>query len=160
MVNLWLLRLVTGVSRCKSFNIAVTLAVLSYLWHANLTCKPSSMSLDLFQFVTILCSMRGPSSGSIFHHWMYKSGVTCSLDLLRTGMNSPAVLEIKNLVLLAFLAVTSVWKLQDSCANSSQGTKIVLLAMSTFFNCASACVVMREIVWQVDLQVCGCLWHR
>ena len=37
----------------------------------------------------ILCSMRGPSSGSIFHRWAYKCGVTCSVNLLGTGVNIP-----------------------------------------------------------------------
>jgi len=33
--------------------------------------------------------MRGPSSGSIFDRWAYKCGVTCSLNLLGTGVNIP-----------------------------------------------------------------------
>jgi len=35
MVNRWLLRLVSSDSYFKSFIIAVTLAVFSYLWYAN-----------------------------------------------------------------------------------------------------------------------------
>ena len=82
MVNLWLLRLVSNVSHFKLFNIAVTLAFLSFV---PVTCKPSSTSLDLFQFISILCSMRGPSSGSIFHRWACKCGVTCSLNLKQSA---------------------------------------------------------------------------
>jgi len=55
----------------------------------SVACKLSSTSLDLFQFMGILHSVGIPSSGGILHHWAYKSGVTCSLDLLRTWVNVP-----------------------------------------------------------------------
>ena len=77
MVNLWLLRLVSNVSHFKSFNIAVMLAVLSYLWRANRAAHRWTCS-SVLQFCAVWLMM-GPSSGSIFHCWAYKYGVTCSL---------------------------------------------------------------------------------
>jgi len=58
-------------------------------WLFSRTCdmKPSSTSLDLFKFMAALHSVVGPHRSGILHHWGYKSGVTCSLDLLRTGVN-------------------------------------------------------------------------
>jgi len=70
------------------------LQIVNHCRHAGcflvpVACKPSSTLLDLFQFMAILHSVGSPSSGGILHHWAYKSGVTCSLDLLRTWVNVP-----------------------------------------------------------------------